>query len=465
MSHFRPAHGKMVERSNRRNVVPSKLPPGPRLHPVIQVVGFWSRPIAYLERLRAQYGKRFTLRLPATPPFVMLSEPDQLRDVFTAPPDVLHPGSGARILEPIVGKHSVILLDEDAHMEQRKLLLPTFHGERMERLEDLIGEVTEREIATWADEPQIELHPRLQALTLEIILRAVFGLEEGERLDALRQHLARFLTYGDSPLTLLPNPSQRQLELADKRGPLKGFLTTRNAVDQLVFEQIDERRNNPVAAADILSTLIDARHDDGSPMSPQELRDELMTLLVAGHETTASSLAWAFARLAREPAVLATLVDEVERDAGDAYLTATIQEVLRRRPVLPNSAPRYINKPITVGGWDYPVGACLVPNAYLLHHDADVYPDPYAFRPERFVDTAPGTYTWIPFGGGRRRCIGASFAMLEMRIVLAAMVRAYSLHPAAAPVELPRRRNITIRPEHGATLRLTPRLARAPVAA
>ena len=168
--------------------------------------------------------------------------------------------------------------------------------------------------------------------------------------------------------------------------------------------------------------LLEARHEDGSPMSDQELRDELMTLLVAGHETTATTLAWAFERLAREPAVLARLVDEIDAGDGDAYLTATIQETLRRRPVLPNTAPRLVAKPIEVGGWHYEPGVCLVANAYLVHHDPDVYPDPYAFRPERFLDEPPGTYTWIPFGGGRRRCLGASFAMLEMKIVLRAVL-------------------------------------------
>jgi len=434
-----------------------RLPPGPRYHPLIQGIGLWTRPLAYLERCRARYGKRFTIQFPFTVPFVVLTEPDQDKELYTASPDVLHPGEGARVLEPIVGLNSVILLDGRPHMEQRKLMLPTFHGERMAALEDLVADVTAREIASWAERPELELHPRLQALTLEIILRAVFGLDEGRRLDELRARLTALLSYGDHPLTLVPDPSPGQLEFLDRRGPLKGFLTTRREVDRLVFEQIDERRRAPGEREDILSTLLQARHEDGSPMSPQELRDELMTLLVAGHETTASSLAWAFERLAREPAVLARLVAEIDEGDGDGYLTATIQETLRRRPVLPNTAPRMVKEEIEIGGWRYPTGIALVANAYLLHHDRDIYPDPYAFRPERFLDAPPGTYTWIPFGGGRRRCLGSSFALLEMKIVLSSVLRAYELRPVGVRPEVPRRRNITIRPGRGARVRLTAR--------
>ena len=190
--------------------------------------------------------------------------------------------------------------------------------------------------------------------------------------------------------------------------------------------------------------LLEARHEDGSPMSDQELRDELMSLLVAGHETTASTLAWVFERLAREPRVLARLAAEIDADGDDSYLTATIQETLRRRPVLPNAAPRFVMKPVEVGGWQYPAGVCLVASSYLLHHDSDIYPDPYAFRPERFLDEAPGTYTWIPFGGGRRRCLGASFAMLEAKLVLRMVLSQCEVRPAAGRSEPARRRNITV---------------------
>jgi cytochrome P450 len=439
------------------------LPPGPPYPALIQGIGQWTRPLAFLERCRARYGKRFTVRLPLTPPFVTITDPAEVQQIYTAPPDVLHPGEGARVLQPIVGPNSVILLDGDAHMEQRKLMLPAFHGERTERLSELVSEVTEEGIAAWANGPEVELHPRLQSLTLEIILRAVFGLDPGPRLDRLRERLSALLAFGDRPITLLPPPAPWLERLLNRAGPLAGFLDAREEIDALIFELIEERRGLD-GREDVLTMLLQARHTDGEPMSAQELRDELMTLLVAGHETTASTLAWAFERLAREPAVRRRLEDEIEAGDGEAYLTATIQETLRRRPVLPNTAPRLVKEPIDVGGWSYPTGVCLVANAYLVHHDPETYPDPYAFRPERFLESPPGTYTWIPFGGGRRRCLGASFAMLEMKIVLPAVLRAYDLQPGGEAHEPARRRNITVRPARGARLRLAKRPAPATVA-
>jgi cytochrome P450 len=197
--------------------------------------------------------------------------------------------------------------------------------------------------------------------------------------------------------------------------------------------------------------LLEARHEDGSPMRELEIRDELMTLLVAGHETTASELAWAFVRLARSPEVVGKLVDEIDGDNGDAYMTATVYETLRHRPVLPNAAPRLVKQPVKIGDWEYPEGVCLAANSYLLHHDPDIYPDPYAFRPERFLDESPGTYTWIPFGGGRRRCLGASFALVEMKIVLRAVLAGNELSATEPEHERSRRRAITLSPRRGAT--------------
>jgi cytochrome P450 len=421
-----------------------QLPPGPRQPSLVQTMGWWTRPHAMLERSRARYGKRFTIRLLGTPPFVMLSDPAEIKELMTAPPDVLHPGEGARILEPVVGSNSVILLDEEAHMEQRKLMLPAFHGEKMQRLSGLMADVAEREAASWPRDVPLRLHPRLQALTLEVILRAVFGLDPGERLDGLRDRLTRLLELGAGPLGLIPQV---------QRFPLfREFDRLKEESDRLIFELIDERRADDSAAErdDVLAMLLEARHEDGSPMSSEELRDELMTLLVAGHETTASELAWAFERLVREPAVLRRLTDEIDADDGDDYLTATIQETLRRRPVLPNAAPRLVKQPVEIGGWEYPVGCCVVANAYLVHHDPEIYPEPYAFRPERFLGSPPGTYTWIPFGGGRRRCLGASFALLEMKLVLRAVLSQAEVQPGGDGLELSRRRSITLSPGRGA---------------
>jgi cytochrome P450 len=442
------------------------LPPGPRTPVTIQSIGQWTRPRAYMERCRARYGKRFTLRFLGAPPFVMLSDPDDIKEVFAAPPEVLHPGEGAKVLEPLVGTNSVILLDEAPHMEQRKLLLPAFHGEKMQRLSDLMTEVAEREVASWPGEGDIELHPRMQRLTLEIILRTVFGLDPGTRLDALRDRLGAMLAFGDRPISLVPPPPDSiRFKIGERVGPFVEFLRLQEPADEMIFELIDERRSENGERDDVLTMLLAARHEDGSPMSPQELHDELMTLLVAGHETTASALGWGFERLTREPAGLARLVEEIDEGDEDAYLVATIQEVLRRRPVLPNAEPRLVKQPIEVGGWSYPVGCCLVPNIYLIHHDPEIYPDPYAFRPERFLEQAPGTYTWIPFGGGRRRCIGASFAMLEMGIVLRAVLSACELQPATEPFEVAKRRNITIKPAGGARTTVRQRTPAAVTAA
>ncbi len=426
------------------------LPAGSRLPKSIQSVAFWTRPLAFLERCRARYGPRFTLRLLGAPPFVILSDPDEIKQVFTAPANVLHPGEGARVLAPVVGQNSVILLDEDAHMEQRKLMLPAFHGERIDRLGDLVAAVAEREVDRWPEDGATELHPLLQRLTLEVVLRAVFGLDPGPRIDALRERLSAMLAFGDRFISVIPpQPGGRAEKVLERVGPFASYLRLQREADELLFELIGERRAATEQRDDVLAMLLEARHGDGSPMSEQELRDELMTLLVAGHETTASALAWAFERLGRHPAVLGALESELRAGEDDAYLTATIYETLRRRPVLPNVAPRIAQAPIEIGGRSYPAGVGLVPCAYLVHHDPAIYPDPYAFRPERFLDQQPGTYTWIPFGGGRRRCLGSSFAMLEMKQVLRAVLGARKLRAGDHGFERPRRRNITITPGRG----------------
>jgi cytochrome P450 len=443
------------------------LPPGPPYPAPIQAIAFWNRPLPFVERCRARYGKRFTLRLPAAPPFVMLSDPDDVKQVFTSDPEVLHPGEGAKVLEPVVGLNSVILLDEGAHMEQRKLLLPAFHGEKMQALSGLMREIAEEEIESWPRGVPAELHPRLQRLTLEIILRAVFGLEVGERLDLLRARLGKMLEFGDKWISLVPpKPESRMRPILERVGPFAPFARAQGEADELIFELIRERRRERAERDDILSMLIEAKHEDGSPMSEQEMRDELLTMLVAGHETTASTLAWALERLPRHPHVMERLREEVDSGEEDEYLTATIQETLRRRPTLPNNAPRLVKQEVEIGGWTYPVDCALVPNAYLIHHDPEIYEDPYAFRPERWLGVKPGTYTWIPFGGGRRRCLGASFAMVEMKIVMRALFERCQLQAIGDKPEVAKRRNITVRPAHGTTTVVRDREpARVPVAA
>ena len=305
----------------------AKLPPGPRQPSAFQTIAWWARPISFLERCRAEYGNVFTFRLLGTPPFVMIADPAQVKDVFTASPEVLHPGEGARILEPVVGKRSVLLLDEQEHLSQRKLMLPAFHGEKMQRLVSTMQEIADQETAAWPVGQPIELHSRFQALTLEVILRAVFGLDAGPQLDGLRARLGELLDISAKPATMIP--------FLQRGKEWERFERIRSEADSMIFDLIDRRRAEDEAGDDILSMLLEARHEDDSPMSAQELRDELMTLLVAGHETTASELAWAIERLAREPGVVKRLHEEIDAGDDDAYVTATINETLRRRPVLP----------------------------------------------------------------------------------------------------------------------------------
>ncbi len=431
-----------------------------------QMASTWLRPGASIETLRARYGRRVTVQLPFQPPMVILSDPDDIKELFTAPPDVLHPGEGARILEPIVGPNSVILLDEAPHLQQRKLMLPAFHGERMQGLRGLMEQLTSDEIDSWPAGEPVRLHPRLQRLTLEIILRAVFGLDRGTRLDHLRDRLTALLAFGESPLSVIPAAER----LGRFSGPMRRFQALRREVDGLVYALIDERRAEAAGAdaperSDVLAMLLGARHEDGSPMSPQEIRDELMTALLAGHETTASELAWAFERLARDRRVQGRLAAELRDGAEDAYLTATVHEVLRLRPVLPNAEPRLVKRPVRIGGHEYPPGVLLLASAWLVHHDPEIYPEPFALRPERFLGTAPGTYTWLPFGGGRRRCLGASFALQEMKIVLAEAIGRFELLPDGPASERTARRSITFSPARGATVILRPRAVTAhPVA-
>lgn len=431
-----------------------RLPPGPQMPTAMQSFGWWARPIPFLERARARFGKTFTVKLLGESPFVVVSDPADLKAVFTADPDVLHPGEGARILEPIVGPTSILLLDGSRHLSQRKLVLPAFHGKKMEALSDVVTEVTEREISAWPEGAQA-LHPRMQKLTLAVIVRAVFGLERGERFDRISSVLTEMMEFGTSPLSLLP-PFQRDWIPG---GPWARFREARAAADREIYALIAERRAAGDAAEgdDVLSTLLLATHEDGEPMSEEEIRDELLTLLVAGHETTATELAWCFERLVRTPRVLAKLVAEIDA-GGDEYVTATVRETLRRRPVLPMAQPRKVKSEFELGGRTYDPGANLFPSSYLVQHDAEIYPDPYDFRPERFLDEDPGTYTWIPFGGGRRRCIGASFAMLEMGIVLRALLSRSEVRAGAGGVEVAARRAITVSPSLGAEVELTPRL-------
>lgn len=400
-----------------------------------------------MSQCAARFGETFTLRIFHEGSWVMLTNPEHVRQVFTGDPRVFHAGEGNRVLLPFLGPHSLLLLDEDAHMEQRRLLLPPFHGKRMQHYRQLMADIAAAEIERWPSGEPYRLRPRMQAITLEIILRAVFGLERGPRLEELRVELRSLLDLLTQPQTLL-----LPILLGPERlARMSLFRRLHARVDELIFELIAERRraSDLHAREDILSMLLEARHEaDGSPMTDQALRDELLTLLTAGHETTATALSWAVERLIRHPHKLARLAEEVT-GGEDGYLEAVVTETLRLRPVI-SLVARRLRESVELGGWQLPAGITVAPSIYLVHRRPDVYPNPERFEPERFLDASPGTYTWIPFGGGVRRCIGGSFAHFEMQVVLAELVKRRRLRPARPSAERVFRRAITETPRRDA---------------
>jgi cytochrome P450 family 135 len=422
-----------------------RLPPGPPLPRVAQTA-IWSRQARrLLYSCQDRYGDVFTLKIVGEGTWVVLADPDAVKQVFSGDPRVFHAGEGNRLLEPLLGPHSLLVLDEKAHMSQRKLLLPPFHGQRMQAYEAIMSELAEREIASWPSGEPYALRPRMQALTLEIILRTVFGAREGEGLAELRDALRHYLELLSDPRQLLP-----VVLIGPQRiRRLPWFRRAMDRVDELIRREIVARKRTDDLddRDDILSMLVAARHEDGSPMTDAEIRDELLTLLTAGHETTATSLSWAVERLSRHPEKLERLRVEAEAGEEDAYLTATIQETLRLRPVI-SIVLRRLTEPVEIGGYELPAGVSVVPSVYLVHRNPEVYPEPQAFRPERFLESPPGTYTWIPFGGGVRRCLGAAFAQFEMAVVLRELVQRWQVHPASLEPERIFRRAITETPRH-----------------
>jgi cytochrome P450 len=372
------------------------------------------RPIPFLERCARKYGDFFTVRFPVGT-VVFVSNPEVIKQIFQGDPDVLHAGeANAAPLEPLMGKNSVLLLDGPEHMRQRKLMLPSFHGERMQRYGDLMREIAEDEIRGWPVGRPFPLRPRSQAITLEIIMRTVFGIEDVERLAHLRDRLGRMLDIGTHP-TALASIVLLPIRRTIGRRVWGRFQRLRDDVDAVLYDEIARRRDDPATAGrdDVLSILLQARDEQGNPMTDLELRDELMTLLVAGHETTATAIAWAFDLLLRHPAELARLQTELDGTENDEYLDAVIKETLRLRPVVPGVV-RKLTEPLELYGYELPAGIRVAPNIYLTHRRPDVHPEPDRFRPERFLEQPADTYSWIPFGGGIRRCLGASFAIYEM---------------------------------------------------
>lgn len=423
------------------------------------------RPIQFLERNARRYGTTFTMSL-AGIDAVVISDPAVIKKVFTGDPDVLHAGeSNAAPLEPIVGSNSVLLLDGPEHMRQRKLMLPSFQGERMRSYGDLIAEITEAEVTRFPVGRPFGLRDHTAAITLEVIMRAVFGVEDAQRLDALRERLSHLLSFGMNrhALAALAIPAVRQTV---GRRVWSNFVEARELVDEILYQEISERRADSAIGEreDVMSILLQARDDDGKPLTDEELRDELMTLLVAGHETTATALAWGFDLLLHNPDTLDRLKAELdEQPEGGDYLDAVIKETLRLRPVLPAVA-RKLTEPIELDGYVLPAGARVAPNIYLTHRRPDIYSDPGVFKPERFLEAPPDTYSWIPFGGGIRRCLGASFALYEMKVAIPIILARVQLRTASPRPERVARRAITFAPEHDTRVvveRLAPRSSEA----
>ena len=410
-----------------------------------QTAAWTLRPGPFMLRAQRDFGDAFTIKIGTEPPWVMLAHPDAIREVFTGDPALLHAGKANVVLRPFLGRASVLLLDGAEHLRQRKLMLPPFHGARMAGYREMVAEIARQQIATWPRGEPLSLAPRMQAITLDVVLRVIFGVREGARLDALRARLRTMMDRivgGPSLLAMVAAGPER----IERYGIYKPAL---KPVDARLYEQIRERR--AARGDDVLSLLLDARHDDGSAMTDGELRDELVTLLVAGHETTATALAWTAERLVRAPGGWAAL-----QRRGEEYAEAAGKEALRLRPVLP-VVVRHLRAPMAIAGLDLPAGTVVAPSIYLVHRRPEIYPDPARFDPERFLGDKPqgGTYTWIPFGGGVRRCLGAAFALMELRVVLAELGRTLDAAAVDAAPEPTRRRAITLVPARGAEVVLS----------
>jgi cytochrome P450 family 135 len=432
------------------------LPPGPRRPAFVQTLEWIADPKRFMTRCRRRYGDAFSVRLGPSTDVVFLSDPAAVKEVFQGPPEHMNMGDINGLFRRVLGRNSLLVLDGPEHMRQRKLLLPPFHGERIARHRDSMVRAADEDVESWPIGEPFPLQPRMQAMTLNVILRAVFGMDDGPRRDELRALLARLLELNTTLATTLP---QLRIELGGLT-PWGKLMRCTAEVDRAIYAEMARRREVPNAAQDdVLSLLLEARDESGEPMSDREIRDQLLTMLVAGHETTATALAWAFERMLRHPDVVARLRADME--AGDSrYLDAAIKESLRLRPVVPIAA-RKLSAPLTVAGRRYPAGTVLMPCIFLLHRNPAVYDAPDRFRPERFLDDQPGTYSWIPFGGGVRRCLGASFALLEMRIVIESVLRHLELRPATRRDERIVRRAFTLSPRRGARVVATRVRARA----
>jgi cytochrome P450 len=435
------------------------LPPGPRMPSPLQAVGWALRPLPFMERCQERYGDLFTLRVRHGRPWVFLSNPADVGKVLTISPELVRAGAGEAnpLLGPLLGPRSVMLLDEPEHMTHRKFMLPSFHGERMRGYGEMMVEVARAEIARWPVGEPFALWPRMQAISMEVVMRAVFGTTDSEHMEHLRVLLRRLTDFlnDSSRLTLLATFGSRWLTRNAK------FREVIAPVEAALLEEARRRRASPSRPEDegILSMLEQAYDENGSPMTEQELRDELITLVSDG--PTATSLSWTFERLLRHPEKLARLREEVLAGEEDTYTDAVVKEVLRLCPAVA-LVMRGLVEPMQLGGYTIPAGTTVAPCIYLVHHRRDIYQQPFSFMPERFIDRPPENYTWLPFGSGVRRCVAASFAQLEMKRVIQTVLQEVELsavHASSAGSQRATRSSVAFAPGDQAPVILTRRIA------
>ena len=407
------------------------------------------KPIELMERCRRRYGPIFSMRLGPAHDVTVVAEPRLAKQVLAGDPNVLRAGDSNGIFRPVVGSNSILLLDGDAHMRQRRILLPGFGASHAAEFIDHVREIAEKRLANWRPGQKLKLHDEMEAISFASIMRVVFGEHSDDSHAELRRLIPEMMDRCDSPFTLLPwfrremaggSPYARLMRVIDK-------------IDAVLFETIAERRMDPMTQfrEDSLSLLLRAEHEDGTPLGDREVRDEVLTMIMAGYETTTSGCAWALERLLRSPEQLERLVAEIEDGEGDAYLDAVVKETLRARPVVPVVA-RHVSEAIELDGYLIPAGSTLMVSIYLVHNDPETYPEPERFRPERFLDGTPDGAAWIPFGGGVRRCLGARFAELEMKVVLTQVLASARLRPVGRSNEGVTRKRFTFAPESGAAV-------------
>ncbi len=464
----------------------ARLPPGSTQPIVVQHWRYSTEPQVFLRELHQKLGDVFCVRVLSHPPVVVMADPEHVREVFSGSPDDLHAGESSRLLESVVGKNSVLLLDGPRHLRERRLLLPPFHGERMWAYGDIMRDISERAIASWPLDTPFAIQPHMGGITLDVILRTVFGVDDASRMDRLRRMIVQLTGNAQSPMLFaamlaLPGDRLRRFltfgleegappwkRAISKVLPMRLAAQARVEISNVLLSEIRYRREHGTAGrSDVLSMLVDARHEDGSAMADQELLDEMITLLLAGHETSAVTLAWVVQRVLERPAVVTKLRAEVQEVTGGRplqskdisklrYTEAVIRETMRMDTLLP-LVVRVLQRDMTFAGYDLPAGTLVGPSPLLVHENPRVWPEPHEFRPERFLERKIPISEWLPFGGGHRRCLGASFALYEMTVVLATLVTGADLRLASAIPPPARRRGVVLAPEGGVEVVVTAR--------